>query len=179
MVCERCKRSVEHILNTLEVAYTEVRLGEVILTIGIKPSVKPQLSRALEREGFELLEDRDSRIINQIKNEVLRFVQHHHDHIKETLSGHLAVHLNKEYSSLSKLFSQVEGRTIEKYYIEQRIERVKELLVYDELNLSQIADDLGFSNVAHLSAQFKKVTGMTPTAFKKLGAQGRQKLDEV
>tara|TARA_R110000850_G_scaffold137474_1_gene258643 strand:- start:324 stop:863 length:540 start_codon:yes stop_codon:yes gene_type:complete len=179
MVCDRCKSSVEDILNELKIPFTEIKLGEVGLSKLPEVNEKKQLSIKLRQAGFELLEDRDSRLINKIKSEVIRFVQNAPDYTDHTLSGHLSVHLNKEYSSLSKLFSTVEGRTIEQYYIQQRIEKVKELLIYDELTLSEIGFKLGYSSVAHLSAQFKKITGMTPTAFKKLGVAGRKKLDEV
>lgn len=179
MVCERCKRSVAKILQEQNLPFSEVRLGEVSLKRELSPAEKDKLADALSIEGFELLEDRDSRLINRIKSEVISFVHHQVDREDHTLSGHLSVHLNKEYSSLSKLFSQVEGRTIESYYIEQRIEKVKELLIYDELSLSEIGDRLNYSSVAHLSSQFKKTTGMTPSTFKKLGVGERKKLDEV
>lgn len=179
MVCDRCKSSVEQILKALNLDYSEVKLGEVTLKKLPEAGQKQELTQQLAQQGFELLEDRDSRLINKIKSEVIRFVHHAKDLTGHTLSGHLSVHLNKEYSSLSKLFSTVEGRTIEQYYIQQRIEKAKELLIYDELNLSEIAFELGYSSVAHLSAQFKKITGMTPTAFKKLGVSGRKRLDEV
>ena len=179
MVCDRCKSSVEDILNDLEISFNEIKLGEVNLKELPETEKKKELSKKLQQAGFELLEDRDSRLINKIKSEVIGFVQNAKDYTDHTLSGHLSVHLNKEYSSLSKLFSTVEGRTIEQYYIQQRIEKVKELLIYDELSLSQIGFELGYSSVAHLSGQFKKITGMTPTAFKKLGVDGRKKLDEV
>lgn len=179
MVCDRCKRSVEQIFSDLEMPVSEVKLGEVRVQALPSSSQRKELSKKLQAEGSELLEDRDSRLINRIKSEVISFVHYAKDFTDHTLSGHLSVHLNKEYSSLSKLFSTVEGRTIEQFYIQQRIEKAKELLVYDELTLSEIGYDLGYSSVAHLSAQFKKITGMTPTAFKKLGGAGRKKLDEV
>ncbi len=179
MVCDRCKSSVEAILKSLNIPYGDIKLGEVGIEKLLETNKKSELSKKLIEAGFELLEDRDSRLINKIKSEVIVFVQNAKDYTAHTLSGHLSVHLNKEYSSLSKLFSTVEGRTIEQYYIQQRIEKVKELLVYDELTLSEIGFELGYSSVAHLSAQFKKITGMTPTAFKKLGVAGRKKLDEI
>ncbi|MDZ7847963.1 MAG: AraC family transcriptional regulator [Owenweeksia sp.] len=179
MVCDRCKVSVQHILNQLEIGYNSLELGEVNLQQPLDSHAKAVLAQALSQAGFELLEDRDTRLISQIKSAVIHLVHYHHELGDRTLSGHLTVHLNREYSTLSKLFSQVEGRTIEKYFIEQRIERAKELLVYDELNLSQIALELGYSSVAHLSAQFKKRTGMTPSHFKKLGSSARKGLDKV
>lgn len=179
MVCDRCLRSVEQILKDLQLPHSEIRLGKVNLNQMPTLEEKKNLTERLREEGFELLEDRDSRLINQIKSEVIAFVQHSQDFGDHTLSGHLSVHLNKEYSSLSKLFSTVEGRTIEQYYIQQRIEKAKEFIMYDELSLSEIAFELGYSSVAHLSGQFKKITGMTPTAFKKLGVKGRKTIDTV
>lgn len=179
MVCDRCKSSVEGILENLKIDHSDIQLGEVSLEERPTTELNEKLAEELNKAGFELLQDKDSRLISRIKSEVIRFVHHARDYEGQTLSAHLSVHLNKEYSTLSKLFSTVEGRTIEHYYIQQRIEKVKELLIYDELTLSEIAFKLGYSSVAHLSGQFKKITGMTPSAFKKLGASGRQKLDEV
>lgn len=179
MVCDRCKSSVRHILDDLQIAFNDLNLGEVTLANPLSATQQTKLSKELSKQGFKLLEDRETQTINQIKSEVIRFVHHQPTSENQTLSAHLSVHLNKEYSSLSKLFSQVEGRTIESYYIDQRTEHVKELLIYDELSLSEIAFKLNYSSVAHLSGQFKKVTGMTPSAFKKLGPQGRKPLDSV
>ena len=179
MVCDRCKSSVREILKDIAIEFEDLELGEVTLKNPLNEKQQATLSTKLSEQGFELLKDRETQIINQIKSEVIRFVHHQPASLNQTLSAHLSVHLNREYSSLSKLFSQVEGRTIENYYIEQRIEQVKELIIYDELSLSEIAYKLNYSSVAHLSGQFKKVTGMTPTAFKKLGPQGRKPLDNI
>lgn len=179
MVCDRCKSSVRNLLEQLEIEFIDLELGEVSLKSPLLPNKLVELSDKLSALGFELLKDQDTQIINQIKSEVIRFVHHQPDSPNQILSAHLSVHLNKEYSSLSKLFSQVEGRTIESFYINQRIEHAKELIIYNELSLSEIAYKLNYSSVAHLSAQFKKVTGMTPTAFKKLGPSGRKPLDKV
>lgn len=179
MVCDRCKSSVKALLDKLNIDYTEVRLGEIFLEKRLGTRSEKELSQALSEEGFELLKDKDSRLINQIKSKVISFVHHRGNEKEINLSDHLTQNLNKEYSSLSKLFSQVEGRTIENYYIEQRIEKAKELLIYNEFSLSEIAFQLHYSNVAHLSSQFKKVTGMTPSAFKKVGSKARKGLDEI
>lgn len=179
MVCDRCKASVANTLQELSIPHKELELGQVILAAPLKTEQKEVLEKKLQAQGFELLEDRETQLINQIKSEVIRFVHHHPAEENQSLSAHLSVHLNKEYSSLSKLFSQVEGRTIESYYIHQRVEQVKELIIYDQLSLSEIAFKLNYSSVAHLSSQFKKATGMTPSAFKKLGAKARNGLDEV
>ena len=179
MVCDRCKLSVANTLQELNIYYKELELGQIVLEAPLTSEKKDLLEKRLQSQGFELLEDRETQLINQIKSEVIRFVHHHSPEQNQSLSAHLSVHLNKEYSSLSKLFSQVEGRTIENYYIHQRVEQVKELIIYDQLSLSEIAYKLNYSSVAHLSSQFKKVTGMTPSAFKKLGAKARHSLDEI
>jgi len=179
MVCDRCKSSVRQILEGAGIPYYDMQLGEVTLKNPLTEKQERQLGKKLNEQGFQLLEDRETRIISQVKTEVIRFLHHKPITENQPLSAHISVHLNKEYSSLSKLFSQVEGRTIESYYIDQRIEYVKELIIYDELSLSEIANKLNYSSVAHLSGQFKKVTGMTPSSFKKLGAEGRKSLDNV
>ncbi len=178
MVCDRCKRTVEAALKNNGIPYQDLKLGEVSLSNPLSESQKNALSNDLKKEGFELLEDRENRMLNQIKTEVINFVHYPEKIGDKNLSEYLSEKLHKEYSSLSKLFSQTEGRTIEHFFIEQRIEKVKELLFYDELSLSQIADRLHFSSLAHLSGQFKKITGMSPSEFKKQGGK-RRPLDEV
>lgn len=179
MVCDRCKVAVQRVLERQGFAVKRVELGEVDLERD--PSVEefPALQGALEDAGFELVTGRDAATIERIKAAIVSMV-HHADGLRERerLSEHLTSVLNKEYSGLSALFSEVEGITIEQYFLLQRLERVKELIKYDELSLTEIADRTGFSSVAHLSGQFKKLTGMTPSAFKATGA-GRIPLDRV
>lgn len=169
MVCNRCKMVVEQELAKLGFKAEHVALGEVILP---EPDLsKEQLERidqALQQVGFERIDDRKARLIESIKNKIIERV-HHVDHIdrKFNWSDILADELHHDYNSLSNLFSSVEGITIEQYIIRQKIERAKELLFYDELNLSEIALKLGYSSVAHLSSQFKKITGLTPSELKK------------
>lgn len=179
MVCDRCTMAVKKELDRGKIPYQKVELGEVELTKKIAGKKLQEFSTNLLQLGFELIEDRKARIISKIKNSVIELVRNQTDVHKIKLSGYISEKLNKDYDSLSALFSEVEGITLEKYFIEQKIERVKELLVYDELNLSQIAGELGYSSVNHLSAQFKKITGLTPTHFKKIGAQKRKSLDKV
>ena len=134
----------------------------------------------MQENGFELVDNRKSRIIDQIKTTIIELVHHHKekpDHIN--ISDFLAKEMGYDYSYLSNLFSSVEGTTIEKYHIHQKIEKVKELLVYDELTLNEISFNLGYSSVQHLSNQFKKITGLSPSHFKKLKAFKRKPLDEV
>jgi AraC-like DNA-binding protein len=179
MVCPRCITSVENILkeNNLDTKY--VQLGEIEL---LKMPGKRQLQKFsddLEKVGFELLDDQKTQLIEKIKTLLIQKVQD--GNIEEHFSLHkfLSKRIFKDYSSISKLFSEVEGITIEQFFILQKIEKVKEWLVYNELSLSQIAFNLGYSSTQHLSGQFKKLTGMTPTQFKALGAVHRKTIDDV
>ena len=179
MVCDRCKAVVKRVLVEQGVRMRHIELGEVELEREPTAAQLVAVREALKREGFELVDDRDAVTIARIKTAIVKLV-HYQDggagRVK--LSEHITMALNKEYSSLTTLFTQVEGITIEQFFLLQRLERVKELIKYDELTLSEIADRTGFSSVAHLSAQFKKLTGMTPSAFKALG-MGRTPLDRV
>lgn len=179
MVCARCVAAVARVLHATGLAVKHIDLGEVELEHEPTTAQLSALGEALQREGFELVDDRDAATIARIKAAVVKLV-HHSDEAtgRAKLSEHLSALLHREYSSLSALFSEVEGITIEHYFLLQRLERVKELIRYDELTLGEIAFRTGFSSVAHLSAQFKKLTGMTPSAFKALG-KGRKALDLV
>lgn len=179
MVCDRCKAVVKRVLGEQGVRVKHVELGEVDLEREPTATQLVAVREALKREGFELVDDRDAVTIARIKVAIVKLV-HHDGELKGRvkLGDHLAGLLHKEYSGLSSLFTQVEGITIEQFFLLQRLERVKELIKYDELTLSEIADRTGFSSVAHLSAQFKKLTGMTPSTFKQLGV-GRTPLDRV
>src|SRR5690554_303665 len=161
MVCNRCIMAVESELDKLNLELKDIRLGEVTLTKELAPEEKEALNKALSPLGFELIDDKKSRIIDQIKNIIIDLVHYQDDNIKTNLSDALSSQLHHNYSYLSNLFSSIEGVTIEKYFIDQKIEKVKELLVYDELTLSEIAFRLNYSSVAYLSNQFKKVTGLT------------------
>lgn len=179
MVCNRCIAAVQALLDKMQLAVAHISLGEVALQE--KKLSKQQtetLRRELEAIGFELIDDKKSKTIAQIKKLVIELV-HYKEPIATKYSAYLSEQLQHDYTYLSKLFSEVEGITIEHYIIKQKIERAKELLVYDELNLSEIADQLGYSSVAHLSAQFKKITGLTPTFFKNNGRHSRTPLDEI
>src|SRR5690606_28337477 len=135
--------------------------------------------KALILLGFEVIDDRKSLIIEKIKNIIIDLVHHQDNDTKSNLSDVLSSKLHHDYNYLSNLFSEIEGTTIEKYFIAQKIEKVKELLVYDELSLSEIAFRLNYSSVAYLSNQFKKVTGLTPSHFKQIREDKRKSLDEV
>ena len=179
MVCARCVAAVEQIVKDTGLALRNIELGEVELEAAPTPAQLEQLRQGLEAVGFELVDDRDAATIARIKAAIVKLV-HHSDEAapKVKRSELLSNALHREYSSLSSLFTQVEGITIEQFFLLQRLERVKELIRYDELTMSEIAFRTGFSSVAHLSAQFKKLTGMTPSAFKTMG-KGRTALDRV
>lgn len=181
MVCNRCKMVVENELKRIGLHPHTVGLGEVDIDeeqlTGIQVA---EIDAALRPLGFELIDDRKSRIIEKIKSTVIELV-HNAEADKPRIkhSEYLAQAVHYDYSYLSKLFSEVEGITIEQYIIQQKIEKVKELLVYDEFSLSEIAFQLDYSSVAHLSAQFKKVTGLTPSFFKNMKQHPRKPLDEI
>lgn len=156
-----------------------IRLGEVDMPGDISEQQKETLKQNLSNVGFELINDKRGRIIEQVKAAIISLVQDKNASTEQNLSDYLSKHLHMEYSYLSTLFSEVEGITIEKFYILQKTERVKELLMYDELSLSEIAFQLHYSSVAHLSAQFKKVTGFTPSYFRQLKEKKRKPLDQV
>lgn len=179
MVCDRCKLAVKQELDTSSIAYQNLELGEVDVTEDLPIKKLEKFSENLKALGFELIEDKKARTISKIKKSVIELIRHSDDLHKTKLSVYVSEALHKDFDSLSSLFSEVEGITLEKYFIAQKIERVKELLVYDELTLSQIASTLGYSSVNHLSSQFKKLTGLTPSHFKKIGAQKRKSLDQV
>ena len=181
MVCHRCVLAVESALNRLGIPFQQVTVGEVQLQGDMSQGKIDTLGTELSKIGLELIDNRASKTIEKIKQLVIRKARNEvpEKEIKMKLSAYLSQHLHHEYTYLSSSFSSVEGRTIENYFIEQRIEKVKELLVYKEMTLSEIAFQLEYSSVAHLSSQFKKITGLTPSHFKEVGAQKRKLLDNI
>jgi AraC family transcriptional regulator len=181
MVCHRCVLAVENALNKLAIPFYQVTVGEVHLRGDISQPTIHSLAAGLSKIGLELIDSRANKTIEKIKQLVIRKARNEgpEKEIKMKLSAYLTHHLHHEYTYLSSSFSAVEGRTIENYYIEQRIERVKELLVYNEMTLSEIAFQMEYSSVAHLSSQFKKITGLTPSHFKQVGSQKRKLLDNL
>lgn len=177
MVCDRCIYSVRHILDNLNMPYKNITLGEV--TFEKLPSGKDleKLDGQLKKIGFERIETRLHKTIEDIKKTVLEYVNSPEK--KENLSSYITAQVPYDYSYLSDLFSSAEDKSIEQFFISQRIEKVKELMVYDQLSLTEIAFRLGFSSVHHLSAQFKKSTGLTPTHFKSVAAEKRKSIDKV
>ena len=181
MVCRRCVLAVETILKDAAIPFNKVITGEIHLPEKINAKQADVLKASLAAVGLELIDTRMSGLIEKIKQLVIRKARNEVEEKdkKTKLSVFLSQNLHHEYTYLSSLFSSVEGRTIENYFIEQRIERVKELLVYKEMTLSAIAFELEYSSVAHLSNQFKKITGLTPSHFKEVGAARRKMLDQV
>lgn len=179
MVCERCIMAVRHELQQLGLAYRHVQLGEIELADTPGQDRLNVLSNALSAIGFELLDDKKSRTVEKIKTTIVSLIHCNNGEFNLKLSALLEEKLGLDYAYLSTLFSSVEGITIEKYAILQRIERVKELLVYDELSLGEIADQLGYSSVQHLSLQFKKITGLTASQFRNLKEKNRIPLDKI
>ena len=168
MVSLRCKLVVKSILENLNIPYTTVELGEVEIMEDISAEQHDQFQVALLKSGLELMDDKKSILIQKIKNVIIELIHYSDEPLAVNFSDYLSQKLDHNYTYLANLFSEVQGTTIEKFIIAHKIERVKELLVYNELNLTEIAYLMHYSSVAHLSAQFKKVTGLTPTHFKQL-----------
>jgi AraC-like DNA-binding protein len=179
MVCARCKMVVKTELENAGMQPLAVELGEVEVE-GEPPAEQvTKLDKNLQALGFEIIDDRKSRMIEKVKNAIVTLIHHTEENSHINLSDYITQQVNYDYTYLSNLFSEVEGTTIEKYFIAQKIEKVKELLRYDELTLSEIADKLGYSSVAYLSNQFKKQTGLTPTFFKSQKHNTRVNIEDL
>lgn len=180
MVCHRCIMAVNHALRALGLHPLSVELGIAVTAEEMTPELRLQVKEALEALEFELIDDRRLQTVQQMKDLIIAMVHHPTTlPIQTNLSDYLARTIGKDYGTLSKLFSEATGNTVEKYVIAQKIERAKELLTYGELTLNEIADRLGYSSTAYLSAQFKSVTGITPTQFKQQKEKRRKPLDEI
>jgi AraC-like DNA-binding protein len=170
---------VKEELTKLGLQYTSVELGEAEVLENISAEQHDQIRTALLKSGLELMDDKKSVLIQKIKNVIIELVHYSEEPLRINFSEFLSQQLNHDYTYLANLFSEVQGTTIEQFLIAHKIERVKELLVYDELNLTEIAYKMHYSSVAHLSAQFKKVTGLTPSHFKQLKNKRRSMLDDL
>jgi AraC-like DNA-binding protein len=179
MVCIRCKMVVKSELEKLGLHYIVVNLGEADIMEEISPGQIEKLKHGLRKSGLELMDDKKSILVEKIKTLIIELVHYTDEQIKINLSDYLSAKLNHDYTYLANLFSEVKGTTIENFYLNHKIEKVKELIVYDELNLTEIAFKLHYSSVAHLSNQFKKMTGLTPSHFKKLKHKRRSALGNV
>ncbi len=179
MVCMRCKMVVKSELDKLGLHYGKVELGEVEIMEDISAQQLDSLGFSLKESGLELMNDKKSILVEKIKTLIIELVHYNDDQIKINLSDYLSEKLNYNYTYLANLFTEVKGTTIEQFVIAHKIEKVKELLVYHDLNLTEIAWKLHYSSVAHLSNQFKKKTGLTPSQFKNLKNKNRNALGSV
>lgn len=179
MVCIRCQMVVKSELERLGLNHCDVKIGEVNIVGSVTQEQLNQLDESLRKSGLELMNSRKSIIVEKIKNIIIELVHYTDEQIKVNLSDYLSEKLHYDYTYLANLFSEVNGITIEQFYLKHKIEKVKELIVYDELSLSEIAFKLHYSSVAHLSNQFKKITGLTPSHFKMLKNKRRDTLENV
>jgi AraC-like DNA-binding protein len=179
MVSNRCKMAVKEELKKLGLHFIVVDLGEIEIMENISAEVREQLKLQLHNSGLELMDDKKAILIEKIKNAIVEMVHHSDEMIKINFSDYLSQKLNHDYTYMSNLFSEVQGSTIEHFIILHKIERIKEYIIYDELTISEIAWKLNYSSVAHLSNQFKKVTGFTPTHFKQLKDKRRTSIEEI
>ena len=181
MVCNRCIKVVREELEKLDYTIEKIELGEVVITSTKKKFQLDKIKKMLEINGFELIDSRNANIIERVKILIIKLIHHNSAENQSDINLHDEI-INEaglSYQYVSSLFSSMEGITIEKFIIHQKIEKVKELIVYDELTLSEIAYRLGYSSVQHLSNQFKKVTGLSPSYFKKLKSKKRISLDRI
>jgi AraC-like DNA-binding protein len=179
MVCIRCQIIVKAELEKLGLLYTDIKIGEANIIGSISQAQLEKLDIALRKSGLHLMDNKKSILVEKIKNVIIELVHYTEEQITVNLSDYLSKKLNYNYTYLANLFSEVKGITIEKFYLTHKIEKVKELIVYDELNLTEIAYKMHYSSVAHLSNQFKKFTGLTPSHFKKLKNKRRDTIEEV
>ena len=179
MVCIRCQMVVRADLERLGIGYTYVNIGETNIIGEPSHAQLAKLDRELRKSGLELMDDKKSILVEKIKPSIIALVHYTEEQIKVNLSDYLSEKLSLDYTYLANLFCEVKGTTIENFYLKHKIEKVKELIVYDELNLTEIAYKMHYSSVAHLSNQFKKITGLTPSHFKKLKKKRRKTLEDV
>jgi AraC-like DNA-binding protein len=179
MVSNRCKMMVKEELKKLSLHFIVVDLGEVEIMEELSDSQRNELKTGLFRSGLELMDDKKAMLIEKIKNVIIEIVHYADEMPKENYSEYISEKLNYDYTYLANIFSEVKGITIQQFIINHKIEKVKELLLYDELNLTEIAFKLHYSSVAHLSNQFKKVTGLSPSHFLQLKDKRRRPLEEI
>jgi len=179
MVSNRCKMAVKEELKKLGLHFIVVDLGEVEIMETITSEQRDRLKLSLIDSGLELMDDKRAVLIEKIKNTIIDMVHHSDEMIKTNFSDYLSEKLNHDYTYLANLFSEVQGSTIEHFIINHKIERIKELIIYDELNITEIAWKMNYSSVAHLSNQFKKVTGLSPSHFKQLKDKKRSQIEDI
>lgn len=179
MVSNRCKMVVKEELKKLDLHFMVVDLGEIEIMETITLEQREVLKSALLTSGLELMDDKKAVLIERIKNVIIEMVHHSDEVVKINFSNYLSEKLNHDYTYLANLFSEVQGTTIEQFLISHKVERIKELIIYGELNITEIAWKMNYSSVAHLSNQFKKVTGLSPSHFKQLKDKRRSPLEEI
>ena len=179
MVSNRCRMAVKEELKKLQLHFMVVDLGEVEIMEDISVEQREQLKIALHNIGLKLMDDKRSIVIEKIKNIINEMVHHSDEMIKTNFSDFLSKKLNQDYTQLANLFSEVQGTTIAQFIISNKIARIKELIIYDELNLTEIAWKMNYSSVAHLSNQFKKMTGLTPTYFKQMKSKKQKPAKQI
>jgi AraC-like DNA-binding protein len=179
MVSNRCKLAVKEALRGVGLHFIMVDLGEVEIMEDITSEQREQLRVSLFNSGLELMDDKRSVLIERIKNAIIEMIHHQDEIIKVNFSDYLSGKLNHDYTYLANLFSEIQGTTIEQFVILHKVERIKELIIYDELNITEIAWKMNYSSVAHLSNQFKKVTGLSPTHFKQLKVKRRSAIEDI
>ncbi len=179
MVCIRCQMVLKSELKKLGLHHIYVKIGEANIKENITQEQIYQLDKALKKSGLEIMDDKKSVLVEKIKNAIIELVHYTEEQIKVNLSDYLSEKLNYDYTYIANLFAEVKGTTIEKFYLNHKIEKVKELIIYDQLTLSEIAYKMHYSSVAHLSNQFKKITGLTPSHFKEIKNKRRDTLEKV
>jgi AraC-like DNA-binding protein len=179
MVSNRCKLVVKEILKEMNLHFIVVDLGEVDIMEDITPDQRELLKNELLELGLELMDDKKSILIEKIKTIIIQMIHHTEEDIKINFSDYLTEKLHHNYNYLANLFSDIQGTTIEHFIISHKVERVKELMIYDELTITEIAYKMNYSSVAHLSTQFKKVTGLSPSHFKQLKDKRRNPIEEI
>lgn len=179
VVCQRCKMTLQHILERLKIPYVNITLGEVELKKPLTVSDKQKLTTELQQVGFSLLLDKNEQLVNKIKSVLIEVVYKEKNFGNKKLSEILKDQLSIDYSHISNLFTKVEGKSIQNFYNALQMERVKELLEYGEINIAEIAYDLGYSNAAYLSSRFKRATGYSPSEYKQKFVTSRKALDKV
>ena len=179
MVSNRCKTAVKEELKKTGLHFIVVELGEVEIMEDISTEQREEIKAALLLTGLELMDDKRSILIEKIKNAVIEMIHHSSEQMKTNFSAYLSEKLNHNYTYLANLFSEVQGTTIEQFIISHKIERIKELIIYGDMNITEIAWEMNYSSVAHLSNQFKKATGLSPSHFKNLKDKRRNPIEEI
>lgn len=179
MVSARCKILVRDVLKAMELHFVMVELGEVDIMENITTAQREEIRKALQEAGLELMEDKRAILLEKIKLAIIDVVHHREEDTRLNFSHYLSEKLNYDYTHLANIFSEASGTTIEQYMIAQKVERIKELITYGELNITEIAWKMNYSSVAHLSNQFKKITGLTPSHFRNLKIKKRNTIEEI